>query len=209
MASISGFVSKTCSLAIHASVIALKSALQTSQPQDCSCSVCKQSFLLKITEQFLSRRGSSVSKNHSDIPSEVFVSSLSDGSYEADLNSTISKIIIVLIRHFHFRATEFIQAVALFDSIIKCHWGCFVFTYLFHGSLKTMFLSCLILAHKCNSDIVYSNAEFARTFGVPVYTLNHFERSVLDLLSFNCTVPPELYNQFKELLFSPAAASPS
>lgn len=169
------------------------------------CKSCLNSSLLKLTNTLFSQhlKTSGLTPLAALQPTKDFTQSLLDGSYELDMQKTLGQMLSVLRASFRIRMTELVQTVALFDRILKQHWACFPFFYLFRGSLKTMFLSTVVVAHKSNTDMNIRNESFATTFHLPKSTLNHFELSVLELLEYSTLVSPQSYATFGPVLFGP------
>ena len=200
---VSRFVASAASLSLRTSVGIHDTFAKSQQPQSCSCPICKKSTLFSLTQTLLRQQKNHPSSLTSPLPSQEFVYSLSNGVYESDMVSTLKRMLEVLRVTFRLRKTELISAVALFLRILHQHSFCFVFYYLFRSSLKTLFLACLILAHKSSSDVCFKSSAFATVFGVPLDTLNHFEIGVLELLDNRCLVDSKNYANVSRLLFPP------
>lgn len=194
------FVAQVACIALRGSVSAQANLTLYSKPLQYSCQVCCNSFLYKFAQAILRQEKSNSSVDTSVLPSKDFISSLYNNSYEQDMESTIVKVFEVLNSVFHIRTTEVVQAVALFDRILKQHWRCFVFTYLFKTSLKTLFLACILVAHKQSTDCCYRNSSFTKEFGLSLQTINSFEKAVLDLVSWDTCVKKDVYNCFHHAL---------
>lgn len=188
-------VARIATLALRGSVVAQREAAKLEKPLNCSCKVCCRSSIYSLAQTLLSRPAGTFSVE----PSPSFVQSLHNGTYETDMKVTIAKMLIVLSKCYRMRETEAVQAVALFERILQLHWKCFAFTYLFQSSLKTVFLTCVVLAHKSSVDQPFTNALICQGFGIPLFTLNNFESSMLDLLSFNTTVDAATYKSLVKM----------
>ena len=156
-----------------------------------SCFLCQQSSLAQLTTQFLSR--DTVTPHHLTNPqvSSEFIEQLRNGHFEKNMKSMLEKVLHILSSSFNLLCTEGIQATALFCRILQTHQNCFIFWYLFRKSLETLFVACVVVAHKMNADNCYQLQSFASQLGLPLSVLSQFEGSVLELLDFKCIVTEE------------------
>jgi hypothetical protein len=160
------------------------------------CNTCRKYGLLKEAKEY----SASCSKEKEDNNNkrsivEDFI------KFEADIS-----LILHSLKDVKLRECDIVNAVWMFDTVIKKHNQCCTFVLL-RNNLKFVFLVCLIIAHKVSADITYQNVVFVdllrnNNIKLSLNLVGEFERTVLYLLDYDLSgcINAEKYNEFARIL---------
>ena len=129
-------------------------------------------------------------------------------TFHSTFVSRLSWALQRLHRTIYPSTAELIQASYLFKHLVETHIGCRPFMLLFQESLSTLFLTCLLLSHKYNTDNVIPNKYWAAAIHFHPSILQEFEATVLDLLEWKLSISISDYRQL-ETIISPVDYSTS
>lgn len=151
-----------------------------------TCPVCgKQRELVELSQYFMKSGMSDLNDIVSGQPITIG-NACGNAVFEAQrtMESHIVNILQNARSSLHLRPTELVLAISYFDRLFKQHWACSTFI-LFRQSIRSVFVGCLLIAHKMSSDSPYQNSYWAQVFNLELAALNEFERTVLILLEHN------------------------
>lgn len=164
------------------------------------CPICQRSLLLAVSQFFYNNNMDDIHDLSPGMPinpsTPKFAATL---QVQQGMEHSLTKILQSLRAVLHIRPTELIHALHYFDVLLKRHWMCSTFI-LFRQSLKTIFAVCCLIAHKMNSDNPFRNTAWSELFGMPIQTINEFERSILTLLEYETRLDEDGYHQLEAIV---------
>ncbi|KAH7828409.1 uncharacterized protein MONOS_3070 [Monocercomonoides exilis] len=161
------------------------------------CEICKKTNLPELVEEVLQKENGTQLKC---LPSKDSFVTINHIEFERDMSAMITRILKVLQRTFRMRTTELIQAIILYGRICNDHCKCSSFVHLFRNSLKTLFLVCVLIAHKANADITIRNSCWGEAFGLPIATMRQFEEAALDLLNWDVRISQKEFYEMRAVV---------
>lgn len=166
-----------------------------------TCALCEKSHLKAIADFFINNNMDDLRSTSCGASIDVLKPSTEIQNIintQKTFENSIVVILQTLLENIRLRLTELIVGVVFYERLLKWHWECSVFV-IFRQSLKTLFLACILVAHKINTDCVYNNLYFSQLFNVSLSTLKEFENGVLSLLDFDLNVDYARYDVMRRI----------
>lgn len=173
----------------------------------CCCSVCANSGMYPVAVQYMNSFASQCS-NRAFRPSidSPFTFAKAMHYYQKEIQVPLEHAISFLQRELRVRLVEVATGALLFEDFCKQHWRCATFV-LFRTILKTIFVVCVMIAHKLSADHCLSNKHWAQKVNIAPDVLNEYERDVLAMLNYNVFVDHYRYTQFTDAVLIPGSSS--
>ncbi|KAH7830503.1 uncharacterized protein MONOS_11406 [Monocercomonoides exilis] len=173
------------------SILCTFNSTTNSKIENC-CSMCQKAGLHEVAHHFC-QEGYFKEGNHS-IGNDSLELQKEMENAACEAYAQLLRVIIKLKEKFRLRETELIQGVIMFNKFCSRHWRCSCFI-LFARLLKTMFLVCVMVAHKTSADVCIKNGAWASNFGISINALNEYERDFLVMMDYDIISSVEEYEE--------------
>ncbi|KAH7822084.1 uncharacterized protein MONOS_2905 [Monocercomonoides exilis] len=122
----------------------------------------------------------------------VYSSNLAE---ENKTQQAVTAFLCAIRYHSKLLTSELLVALSLIDALSRRHWqqGRFALN---KDNVFLVILVTIMIAHKCSCDKPYTNGWWSRTFHAPLAMINGTEMLILQLLSYDVSIPAVVFHRY-------------
>lgn len=171
------------------------------------CDVCVRAGIYPVAQQYCKNGYPDTAMSHSYAPqpsvNDAIHYAKAMNYFRKEIQAPLENALVYLQRVLRLRTVEIVTGALLFEKFCKMHWRCATFV-LFRSILKTVFIVCIMIAHKTSADECINNKHWAATVNIRLEVLNEYEKDIWAMLNHDVSVDTSRYSDFIGTVVSPS-----